>query len=332
MSRAVVLGVDGGNSKTELIVAAANGEVLGYVRGGTISHQAIPLQDAMARFDRLLKAALGSAKRRRDDITFATFCVAGADFPSDVRLLERSFAAILPGATLRIENDVFGALRAGADRPWGVAVICGAGVNAAGIGPDGRCARLAAHGDISGDWGGGTDLGWAALAAAVRARDGRGGPTELARTVPEHFGVRQPRALTGAFYRQEIATQRIRELAPLVFEAAMAGDAVARAITMRLASELATMALAIISRLSLLRSDVEVVLAGGVMATPDQAFLAEITDAIHQRAPAAQVRRLKEPPALGAALLALEDAHATQSVQGRLRTTLGHRSPKFVKS
>ena len=65
------------------------------------------------------------------------------------------------------------------------------GVGARG-GPDGRTARLDALGAFSGDWGGGTDVGWAAVAAAVRDRDGRGPRTSLARIVPAHFGPSLP--------------------------------------------------------------------------------------------------------------------------------------------
>ena len=122
----------------------------------------------------------------------------------DVRLLPalegRGFAA-----ELLVLNDAFGALRAGTDRAWGVVVICGQGVNAAGIAPDGQTARLDALGEISGDWGGGTDVGWAGLAAAVRATDGRGPRTRLEHDVPAHWGLATPAAVTEAFYTGRIA-------------------------------------------------------------------------------------------------------------------------------
>ena len=55
---------------------------------------------------------------------------------------------------ISVHNDAFAALRAGAPEGWGIVVVCGAGVNAAGVGPDSRTARLAGIGDLSGDWGG----------------------------------------------------------------------------------------------------------------------------------------------------------------------------------
>ena len=70
-----------------------------------------------------------------------------------------------------------------------MALICGQGINAVGVAPDGRVARFAAVGTLSGDWGGATSLGEAGLGAAIRARDGRGPRTALERTVPAVFGL-----------------------------------------------------------------------------------------------------------------------------------------------
>jgi N-acetylglucosamine kinase-like BadF-type ATPase len=187
-----------------------------------------------------------------------------------------------------------------------VIVICGSGVNACGIAPDGRVAGFAALGPISGDWGGGGDVGRAALAAAVRARDGRGPRTTLERGVPAHFGLARPIAVTEALYTERIDESRLRELAPAVFAAAAEGDAVSRGILDRLADELATMAIAIVRRLRLTRTDPDVVLAGGIFRANDAEFLDRLASAVHRVAPTARLVPLRTPPLLGAALLGLE--------------------------
>ena len=182
--------------------------------------------------------------------------MAGADFAGETRMLTHAFAET--GLTQRTEvlNDTRAALRAGTDHPWGVVLICGAGVNAAAVGPSGRTARLAALGPISGDRGGGRDLGMGALGAAVRARDGRGPRTAFEQLVPAHFGLKRPEAVTRAIYDGRIPEDRVLELAPVVFEAARSGDAVARGLLDRLADELATMAIAMIRRVGLVRQRV----------------------------------------------------------------------------
>jgi N-acetylglucosamine kinase-like BadF-type ATPase len=329
LARTLVLGVDGGNSKTDLLLLTAGGELRTYLRGPTTSHQAIPMETAMDRFSRLLADALGRAGGGGPErISQAVLCLAGADSRADHRRLADAFRRELPASRVTILNDGFATLRAGTTRHWGVAIICGAGVNGLGVSPAGRVARFAALGDISGDWGGGGDLGMAALSAAVRGRDGRGARTSLERAVPQHFGLRRPDAVTAALYRGELRTARLRELAPLVFREARQGDAVARGIIDRLADELAAMAIAISRRLGMLRSDVEVVLGGGIFQTTEPGFYARLAERIQAAAPRARLVRLTQPPVLGAALLALEAVGSLSAgARDRLRRALSAEPP-----
>jgi N-acetylglucosamine kinase-like BadF-type ATPase len=253
----------------------------------------------------------------------AVLCLAGADFASDVRMLSVALGRQRLVGEARILNDAFAPLRAGTERQYGISVICGAGVNAAAISPDGHSARFAAVGDISGDWGGSRSLGNEALAAAVRARDGRGPRTLLETMAPAHFGLRRPASLTRQLYDGRIAAERLGELAPVVFEAAMAGDAVARGLVDRLADELATMALALARRLGMVRTEVDIVLAGGVFRTRDAAFIGRIEERVGAVMPSATLRPLEAPPVLGAAHLALDRLPDAQpDAELRLRAAL----------
>jgi N-acetylglucosamine kinase-like BadF-type ATPase len=206
-----------------------------------------------------------------------------------------------------VHNDAYAALRAGAPSGWGVVVVCGAGVNAAGIGPDGRTSRLAAIGDLSGDWGGGQGVGREALGVAVRARDGRGPATALSRLVPQRLGLRRPIDVARSIYEGSMSDRRLEELTPLVFEAAAAGDAVARHIVDRLADELATMAVAIARQLRVARRDVDIVLTGGVFRATDEAFFSRLEAGVRRAVPGARLTRLRDRPVMGAALLGLDE-------------------------
>jgi len=304
-----VLAVDGGNSKTDVALVTDGGKLLAAVRGPTTSHQAVGLDRGMERLSALVAdvtARAGAAGRdgRRPEV--AVFGLAGADSPHDVRLLREALAARGFADEDQIRNDTFAALRAGTDRGWGVVLICGSGVNAGGRAPDGREARLAALGDISGDWGGGSDVGYAGLAAAVRGRDGRGPRTRLERDVPAHFGLGRPSSLTDAFYHGRIETKRIGELSAVVFATAMEGDPVARAIIDRQADELTAMAGAMIRRLHMTRLDPDIVLGGGVFRTTDAAFYERLGTSINRIAPRARLVHLEAPPVAGAALIGLD--------------------------
>jgi N-acetylglucosamine kinase-like BadF-type ATPase len=326
-----VLAVDGGNSKAAVALIARDGTLLGAAEGPTISHQQVAVSEAMARLERLVRevaetAGLDPAARPMAEV--GLFCLAGADLPSDVHLLDSALRATgLTGRTT-VLDDTHAGLRAGSDRGWGVIVICGAGVNCLGRAPDGRVAGFPALGPIAGDWGGGGDVGRAALTAALRGRDGRGPRTILEERVPAHFGLSRPLSVTKALYAGRIDESRLRELSPTVFAAAMDGDAVARAIIDMLADELAAMANAIIRRLRLARTDLDVVLAGGVFRSKDARLLDRLGDLVHRVAPAARLIPLDAPPLLGAGLLGLEELAGERrpASERRLRTAFAGRT------
>jgi len=323
-----VLAVDVGNSKTDLALVTAEGRVLGVVRGPTTSHQQVGLTEAMARFATLAEGAAGQAGRRpgvRPLARIVAYAAAGADLPSDVRLLRRAIREAGLGAEELVVNDCHAGLRAGTSRTWGVCVITGSGMNCLGVAPDGREARFDALGDVSGDWGGGGAIGLAGLAAAVRAEDGRGPSTILERTIPDYFGVARPRSLSVAMYREKIPYRRHLEISPLVFAAACQGDGVARSIVDRLADEVVAWAGAAIRRLHMQRLDPHVVLAGGVFKADDPLFYGRIRTGIEAVASAAVVRRLDSPPVVGSALIGLDrlaGEAAPPQVERRLRAEL----------
>ena len=326
MAPLTVLAVDGGTSKTDVALVAGDGRMLAAVHGPTSSHQAVGLEEGMERLAALIAEAHAQAGRTAADrADIGVYCLAGADTPGDIRLLTSRLAERAFAQTELLRNDVFAALRAGTDRDWGVVVICGQGVNAAGVAPDGRTARLAALGAISGDRGGATDVGWQTVAAAVRGRDGRGPRTTLERSVPAHFGLRTPHALSMAMYDGRVPEQRVGELSPVVFAAAMGGDAAARAIVDSLADEIVAMAGAMIRRLRLARLDPEIVLGGGIFRTHDTAFRSRIEAGIRAIAPQARLVRPIAPPVAGAALLGLDalgGRMADPSVGAALRAAL----------
>ncbi len=325
-----VVGIDGGNLKTDVALVAGDGHVLAAIRGGSISHQAVGLRPGTATLATLLATAAARAglePDRRPLAEVAAFTVAGADFRRHETMLGKAYEPLRIAPRLIIRNDAFAPLRAGTDGV-GVTVICGSGMNAAGVSATGGTARFPALGEISGDWGGAGSLGGAALAHAVRARDGRGPRTILEDLVPAHFGLRRPLSVTFAIEEGRIPFRRLPELAPVVFHAAAAGDAVARSIVDHQADEIVAMADSIIRRLGMRRAAIPVVLAGGVTRTDEPGFWARIRDGLAVIASNATVSRLDAPPVLGSALLGIDalalDPAERLEAERRLRAELTH--------
>jgi N-acetylglucosamine kinase-like BadF-type ATPase len=148
----------------------------------------------------------------------------------------------------------------------------------------------------------------------------------LERLVPEHFELRRPDDVTLALYRNRFGDARLRELPPLVFAAAAAGDEVAGEIVDRLADEIAAFAIATIRRTSTVRRDVEVVLGGGLARSGDRRLLDRVGVLIHAVSPRARLVVLDRPPVVGAALLGLDHlgtaSTAAPDVVTRLRSQL----------
>ena len=90
--RAAVLAVDGGNSKTDLALVSRSGVLLALVNGPTISHQQVPIETGMERLRGFVSRARRSAGVS-GPIQIGSFCLAGADFPRDVRLLRDAIGA-----------------------------------------------------------------------------------------------------------------------------------------------------------------------------------------------------------------------------------------------
>ena len=324
MSSPRVLAVDGGNSKTDLALASADGELLALVRGPSSSPHALGLERSMELLDVLLAEAVSKAgidDGVRPVAEVARIQLAGADQPDEEQQLQHAVEERGWANAVATGNDTFAVLRAGTDRGWGVAVVCGAGTNCVGVAPDGRCWRFPALGPITGDWGGGSEIGLAALGAAARSADGRGPATLLERTVPEHFGLGSPLEVARAIHLNRLPYQRLAELTELVF-GAVGADPVAAAILDRLASEITAFARAAIERLELQGEAFEVVLGGGVMRRSPRRLMASVTDALVAVAPRARVLVAAAPPIAGAALLALDDLNARDQAKARLRSEI----------
>lgn len=342
----VLLAADVGNSKTDVVLFRPDGTLLAAARGRSASHQAVGMEAgaqqllALARDVRraagLDAPAIPGAQPVIPDgqvaapaipaADLAVVCAAGADLRADVERLRRRYLRDGVGTAVLIANDTHAALRAGTDAGWGIAVVCGAGINCIGVAPDGREARFPALGATSGDWGGGGDLGAAALWSAIRGRDGRGPRTALERLVPDRFGLGRPLDVTMSIYRGRLPEERLADVAPDVFAAAAVGDLVARALLDRLADEVVAMTRSVARRLRLARSRPPVVLAGGVFRADDAAFLDRIRDGLDRAVSGAPVTVLDVPPVVGAALLALDtlDRPGRPAAASRLRAAITH--------
>jgi N-acetylglucosamine kinase-like BadF-type ATPase len=328
----LILAVDGGNSKTDVVLATATGEVLAFVRGPGSSPHFLGVPGSMQLLDELIAKARSTAgvsgESRIDQISVY---LAGADLPVEV---ERLYAAVRAqdwAVNCAVDNDTFALLRAGTSMPDAVAVVCGAGINCVGRTADRRSARFLSLGEISGDWGGGHHLAGLALWHAARGEDGRGPLTALSSAVARHFGRSTVEDVSGALHLGEIPKERVSELSPVLFQVAAGGDKVAGTVIRQQVDEILAMHRVAAQRLDLRFVPHAVVLGGGVLRARHPQLHEPVIAGIRAYASQADVTVVTDPPVVGAALLALDGLKAGSDAENALRAAL-RRMPEAALS
>jgi N-acetylglucosamine kinase-like BadF-type ATPase len=224
----LVAGVDGGGSKTRVIIADEAGSQLGTavgpgsaVRPGTAEQSAAIIASTLA--DAL--ASCGMA-----DVVPKMLCVgvAGAGREGERDAMIEVLGAmelaedliVMPDFTIALE-DAFG------DGP-GVLLISGTGSAAFGRSPSGASARCGGWGPVCGDEGSGAWIGRRALSVVTASADGREPETALVGAVLTAAQVNEPQELVAWAARATPAV--FASLAPVVSSVADAGDLRANAI------------------------------------------------------------------------------------------------------
>lgn len=318
----LVIAVDGGGSKTDAVLLDLDGGLVSHARGPGSSPQIDGLASSVSTVDGVILEVL--AGRPPTALAQVSLYMSGLDLPAEIEAY-RAAIADLPWAIegITVENDLHALLRAGADEPDAVAIVCGTGMNAIGVRADGAEVRFPALGGISGDWGGGSSLGGEVLWNAARAADGRGPSTLLLPMLLETFAVDDLNTIIEDIHFGRRSETTLASLAPLVFAAAEAGDAVALGLVDRQADEVLAYTRACLTRLELLDAEVPVVVGGGVARSRNPLLVERIVVGLTRVAPRATLRIVDAAPVLGAGLLALAAAGASPEALTHARGALG---------
>jgi N-acetylglucosamine kinase-like BadF-type ATPase len=295
----LVLGVDGGNTKTVALAATPGGAIVGSGRGGCADiYGATTMAAALAEIGKAVRAAL-PAGASGDDVTHASFSLAGADWPEDKDELRRALSPLVPRADVVVVNDAIGALRAGTPDGVGVAVVLGTGGCVGSGGRDGRQWHSSWWGLNLGAWW----IGGEALQAVYAAELGTRPPTALTEAALALYGDATVEDLLHAFHRRggRHAWEASR-FAPDVLHLALAGDAAAREVVVGHGVKLGEIAHAAVERVGL-EAPFPLALLGGVFRGAGSNLIVE---EIVARVPGGVAVRSVREPAVGALLLSLD--------------------------
>jgi N-acetylglucosamine kinase-like BadF-type ATPase len=305
--REIVLGVDGGGTKTHAIITDVRQRVLGEGTSGPSNPLRIGIGNAATAIREAIDRACAKARVQRADIVAAEIGLAGVR-RGDLRLRMREALSGLGIHSIEVVTDADIALFGATDGQPGLVIIAGTGSVCCGINAQGKRVYAGGWGPLAGDEGSGSWIARRALQSVARAGDGRGTETILGEVALSYFNVATTDDLLIAIYAPGMTNERIAGFGKCVTEAAKSGDKVAREIVVNAGRELGVAAVAVIRKLRMGRERFQVGYVGGVFAAGDL-LLDPLREEIARAAPNAFLAPPKLLPAVAAARMAREHLH-----------------------
>ena len=299
-----VLGIDAGGTKTVCLLADEHGAVISEGRGpGANLHAAGELAVEKVLHE-VIEAAVGDR-----GVAPAAVClgIAGVDREDEAQTVRAIMRRLGYRTRAVVVNDALIALVSAAGDAPGVVIIAGTGSIVYGRNALGESARAGGWGHMIGDEGSGYWIGREALAAVMRAADGRGPQTELTAALLHGLEIADISRLPRIVYDRDQPRMAVAALGPLVQRVSDDGDAVATRILERAAEELVLAARSVTARLEMRGEAFGYHLAGSVFRLVPW-LVAELSRRLAEVAPRSTVQLLEGEPAMGAVRLAIAEA------------------------
>jgi N-acetylglucosamine kinase len=316
-----VLGVDGGGTKTHVAIVDSSGQICGIGQAGPSNYDDVGVKVAQANIGQAVAAARQMAGLKSGPFAAVFLGMAGVVSPQDraaILGIARNLNLAAPNA-IGIDHDCRIALAGGLSGRPGIVQIAGTGSSCYGRNSAGEDWRAGGWGHLISDEGSGYWFGLQAMRMAVGAFDGRVEPTSLTEQVQRRLDLDHMNDIMHHLYVVGMTRAEIAALAPLVIEAAQAGDLVSLRLIQEGTQDLADCILAVARRLGLAHGPSELALVGGLFQAGD-IFVQPLKEAVWERLPGCKISLAELPPVLGACLLALQttELNLNQAVVDRL--------------
>ncbi|MGE5558814.1 MAG: N-acetylglucosamine kinase [Bacillota bacterium] len=298
----LVIGVDGGNTKTLILAADLTGQIRGYSRMGSSNWEILGLEGASRVIRNGVDEALGVAGADLSAVKGIHLGLAGMDWPEDRPRLLAALSWLKPVSKIALENDSYLGVRANTPDGFGICVSAGTGVCACITldGGEGFC-----YGGFA-DMGGGIDIDAKVFQAVLRAEDGRGDATAMTPALLGMIGFKTTRDLVYSCcrdgYRVPGSVCRL-----VLFASAAQGDRVATGIVKNFGRELALCATNLIKRYRLENEAVPVVASGSLLTRTGSLLYDTFCAIVRETAPRAKLIPGEKPPVAGAVRAALRE-------------------------
>ncbi len=308
----IFLGVDGGQSHTEAVIADGRGVIAGRGFGGASNHAEIP--GGRERLENAIKDSVGAALRYANlpPIGETIFAAAHCGMTGGAIYKEEIIGSILRADNLAVGHDAPTALFGATAGTPGIVVIAGTGSVVFGINKAGETARAGGLGYLFSDEGSGFWLAAQMIRLAIKEQDKLIGNSGILKIVLEFFGRGEIRELTDDFYNGKISRDEIASLAKRAHEAAADGNQTIRGQIFDGVGVLAASVRSVAAQLNL-AGDFPVAGVGGMFRAP--LTKRYFKDALAAQKSDAQLIEPRFGPAIGALLLAYKEAKIEITVE-----------------
>jgi N-acetylglucosamine kinase-like BadF-type ATPase len=299
------LGFDGGGSKTDCVLADANGRILARAAAGPSNPLRTGYTRAWFSLSGAADSVLSRQKLRAGDIRGICAGLGGAGRSGVVRRAKTFFELGFPNAKVQVTTDLEIALEAAFGTGDGIILLAGTGSAAFGRDANGRTARAGGRGPWISDEGSAFDIGRQAVTAVVRSEEHRGPSTALSKRLFKWHECRDWDSLLERIAKNP--DDVFPKTFPLVAQVADAGDEVAQGILSAAAASLAELATLVSSDLGWSDREILIGQVGGVFGRSkffDKAIEAELKKA----SPRARFVASKVSPAEAAVQIAIRQS------------------------
>lgn len=262
-----ILGVDGGGSKTDILLCDETGSKLAFMEGGPTNYEGLEngvllLQEEL---NTIIRKVLTRNYLSTSDIAAAVFGLSGIDSETQ----NWAVSAVISNAGFKnfyLYNDAFLGIFAGTESGSGICSVNGTGCAAAGIDKTGRQLQVGGLGYITSDYGGGYYLSIETIAAVYRELFRNGEKTLLTELIFKEFGVNDKQNFVNKFQDSGfLSVSNMKKITQLLYTAKNETDSSALKIIARMNTEIAGSINGILSELEFERTcPLDIILSGSV--------------------------------------------------------------------
>ena len=298
----IVVGVDGGGSKTRVIVADETGWELAEAIGAGSATGPGRADESAAIIGALVRQAMAEAGAENIRVRVLIAGIAGVGRVNEQRALAGALEDLEIADDVIVEGDGDIALADAFGDGAGIILISGTGSIAHGRSPNRVKARCGGWGPSFGDEGSGSWIGRRALAIVASAADGREPATALTGSILTAAQVNEVTELIP--WGIAATPKELAQLAPVVFNCATSGDVRANALVGLAVEELVLHVRALAIKLFLdERAAVPLALTGGLLQK-GSLLRKRLEQRLKSAVPGAAIRANEIIPARGAVWMA----------------------------